>query len=42
MNILNNGRFGMGATLSGTMKWAIAKATDFAVNRTQFNKKIME
>jgi very long chain acyl-CoA dehydrogenase len=40
MNILNNGRFGMGAALSGTMRAAIAKATDFAVNRTQFGRKI--
>lgn len=40
MNILNNGRFGMSAALAGTMKTAIAKATDFAVNRTQFGRKI--
>jgi len=40
MNILNNGRFGMGAALSGTMRASIAKATDFAVNRTQFGRKI--
>lgn len=40
MQILNNGRFGMGAALSGTMKWAIAKAVDFATNRTQFGRKI--
>ncbi|XP_055902631.1 very long-chain specific acyl-CoA dehydrogenase, mitochondrial [Eupeodes corollae] len=42
MNILNNGRFGMGATLSGTMKECIKKATDHANNRLQFGKKIKE
>ncbi|XP_046853209.1 very long-chain specific acyl-CoA dehydrogenase, mitochondrial-like [Xenia sp. Carnegie-2017] len=42
MNILNNGRFGMAAALSGTMKSLIAKATDFAVNRTQFGDKISQ
>lgn len=42
MNILNNGRFGMGATLSGTMKECIKKATDHANNRLQFGKKIRE
>lgn len=40
MNILNNGRFGMGAALSGTMRAAIAKAVDFATNRNQFGRKI--
>jgi len=40
MNILNNGRFGMGAALSGTMRASIRKATDFAVNRNQFGRKI--
>ncbi|XP_061524732.1 very long-chain specific acyl-CoA dehydrogenase, mitochondrial [Phycodurus eques] len=40
MNILNNGRFGMAAALSGTMKGAIAKAVDHATNRTQFGSKI--
>lgn len=40
MNILNNGRFGMAACLSGTMRLAIDKATDFALNRTQFGYKI--
>lgn len=42
MNILNNGRFGMGATLSGTMKHCINKATEHANNRLQFGKKIKE
>ncbi|XP_061664911.1 very long-chain specific acyl-CoA dehydrogenase, mitochondrial [Syngnathoides biaculeatus] len=40
MNILNNGRFGMAAALSGTMKGTIAKAVDHAANRTQFGSKI--
>ncbi|XP_037116199.1 very long-chain specific acyl-CoA dehydrogenase, mitochondrial [Syngnathus acus] len=40
MNILNNGRFGMAAALSGTMKGAIHKAVDHATNRTQFGNKI--
>uniref|UniRef100_T1K9T1 Very long-chain specific acyl-CoA dehydrogenase, mitochondrial n=1 Tax=Tetranychus urticae TaxID=32264 RepID=T1K9T1_TETUR len=40
MNILNSGRFGMGALLNGTMKFCIAKATDFANNRVQFGDKI--
>uniref|UniRef100_A0A3Q1EQF4 Very long-chain specific acyl-CoA dehydrogenase, mitochondrial n=1 Tax=Acanthochromis polyacanthus TaxID=80966 RepID=A0A3Q1EQF4_9TELE len=40
MNILNNGRFGMAAALSGTMKSSIAKAVDHAANRTQFGSKI--
>uniref|UniRef100_A0A7N8WSD2 Very long-chain specific acyl-CoA dehydrogenase, mitochondrial n=1 Tax=Mastacembelus armatus TaxID=205130 RepID=A0A7N8WSD2_9TELE len=37
MNILNNGRFGMVAALSGTMKGVIV---DHAANRTQFGNKI--
>ncbi|XP_043558440.1 very long-chain specific acyl-CoA dehydrogenase, mitochondrial-like isoform X1 [Chiloscyllium plagiosum] len=40
MNILNNGRFGMAAALSGTMIAAISKAVDHATNRTQFGSKI--
>ncbi|XP_077444945.1 very long-chain specific acyl-CoA dehydrogenase, mitochondrial [Stigmatopora argus] len=40
MNILNNGRFGMAAALSGTMRGAIDKAVDHAANRTQFGNKI--
>eukprot|EP00795_Rhopilema_esculentum_P017018 gene17018-8523_t len=42
MNILNNGRFGMAAALSGTMKGLITKAVDHAANRTQFGSKISE
>lgn len=40
MNILNNGRFGMAMTLSGTMKNCIRKATEHATQRTQFGKKL--
>ncbi|XP_012690872.2 very long-chain specific acyl-CoA dehydrogenase, mitochondrial [Clupea harengus] len=40
MHILNNGRFGMAAALSGTMKGVITKAVDHAANRTQFGNKI--
>ncbi|XP_031330008.1 very long-chain specific acyl-CoA dehydrogenase, mitochondrial [Photinus pyralis] len=40
MNILNNGRFGMAACLAGTMKACVKKATEFAVNRTQFGEKL--
>lgn len=40
MNILNNGRFGMAAALSGTMKGMIQRAVDHATNRTQFGSKL--
>ncbi|XP_075050553.1 very long-chain specific acyl-CoA dehydrogenase, mitochondrial [Mixophyes fleayi] len=40
MNILNNGRFGMAAALSGTMKGMIQKAVEHATNRTQFGNKL--
>ncbi|XP_022093866.1 very long-chain specific acyl-CoA dehydrogenase, mitochondrial-like [Acanthaster planci] len=40
MKILNNGRFGMAAALSGTMKGLIKKAVDHAANRTQFGEKL--
>ncbi|XP_055545741.1 very long-chain specific acyl-CoA dehydrogenase, mitochondrial-like [Wyeomyia smithii] len=42
MNILNNGRFGMAATLAGTMRACIAKATEHANNRVQFGKTLKE
>lgn len=35
MNILNNGRFGMAAALSGTMKGVIGKAVRLAINRQE-------
>lgn len=40
MNILNNGRFGMVAALSGTMKYCIQKAVDHASSRVQFGSQI--
>lgn len=40
MNILNNGRFGMAAALSGTMRGCIKKASEFATTRLQFGKRI--
>ncbi|BFF95062.1 very long-chain specific acyl-CoA dehydrogenase mitochondrial [Drosophila madeirensis] len=40
MNILNNGRFGMGATLSGTMQKCIEIATSHANSRVQFGQKL--
>merc|ERR1719295_464262 len=40
MEILNNGRFGMGTALSGTMRSVIKKATDHATQRTQFGSGI--
>jgi len=40
MHILNNGRFGMAAALSGTMKSLVAQAVDHAANRVQFGQKI--
>lgn len=41
MNILNAGRFGMAAALSGTMKYAIRKAVEHASTRNQFGKQII-
>lgn len=40
MNILNNGRFGMAAALSGTMKTCMKKASEFATTRVQFGQRI--
>lgn len=40
MSILNNGRFGMSATLSGTMRACIEKATEHATTRVQFGNKL--
>ncbi|XP_077970598.1 very long-chain specific acyl-CoA dehydrogenase, mitochondrial-like [Styela clava] len=42
MHILNNGRFGMCAGLSGTMQTMIYRAAEHASNRTQFGSKIHE
>ncbi|KAK3923733.1 Very long-chain specific acyl-CoA dehydrogenase, mitochondrial [Frankliniella fusca] len=40
MNVLNNGRFGMAASLSGTMRSVTKKAVDFATQRMQFGQHI--
>lgn len=40
MNILNNGRFGMAAALSGTMQACMQKSIEFANNRVQFGKTL--
>lgn len=40
MNVLNNGRFGMAACLSGTQMVCIKKAVEHATNRVQFGKTI--
>ncbi|KAL3272867.1 hypothetical protein HHI36_014328 [Cryptolaemus montrouzieri] len=40
MNILNNGRFGMAACLSGTMRACTKKAVEFATTRKQFGQRI--
>lgn len=40
MNILNNGRFGMAAALSGTMRAVTKKAVDHATTRVQFGTRI--
>ena len=42
MAILNNGRFGMGAALSGTMKALVSQAAAHANGRTQFESKIRD
>lgn len=42
MNILNNGRFGMAAGLSGTMRVVTKKAVEHANTRKQFGKIINE
>merc|ERR1719385_688825 len=40
MQILNNGRFGMGAALSGTMRTVIQRACQHATSRIQFGSRI--
>ena len=40
MNILNNGRFGMAAALSGTMRSAVKAAVAHATSRIQFERRI--
>ena len=40
MEVLNNGRFGMGSCLSGTQAYLIERAAEFAHARNQFTDKI--
>uniref|UniRef100_A0AC35TGH4 Very long-chain specific acyl-CoA dehydrogenase, mitochondrial n=1 Tax=Rhabditophanes sp. KR3021 TaxID=114890 RepID=A0AC35TGH4_9BILA len=42
MNILNNGRFGIPAAMTGSMKYCIQKSIDQANNRVQFGRKLNE
>jgi len=42
MQILNNGRFGMGAGATGGIKWCLEKSAEFANNRVAFGKPIAE
>ncbi|CAN8018618.1 unnamed protein product [Ixodes persulcatus] len=42
MNILNNGRFGMGAAIAGGLRDLISLTADYAVNRVQFEKPLSE
>ena len=42
MEILNNGRFGMGCSLCGTMKAVIKGVAEHASQRRQFGKKLAE
>ncbi|CAJ0931885.1 unnamed protein product, partial [Mesorhabditis belari] len=42
MNILNNGRFGIPASMTGTMKYVIQKTVDHVTNRVQFGRKLEE
>ncbi|KAM8794229.1 very long-chain specific acyl-CoA dehydrogenase, mitochondrial [Eudromia elegans] len=40
MAVLNNGRFGLAATLAGTMRALLAKAVEHASTRSQFGAKL--
>lgn len=40
MNVLNSGRFGMGAALTGTMRACIKQAAEHAKTRVQFGNKL--
>ena len=42
MEILNNGRFGMGCMLSGTMKAVIRGVAEHAAQRSQFGRKLAD
>ncbi|XP_022663789.1 very long-chain specific acyl-CoA dehydrogenase, mitochondrial-like isoform X2 [Varroa jacobsoni] len=40
VSVLNNGRFGLGSVMGGTMRYCIEKATNYAMQRQQFGRKI--
>uniref|UniRef100_A0A0K0DXU5 Very long-chain specific acyl-CoA dehydrogenase, mitochondrial n=1 Tax=Strongyloides stercoralis TaxID=6248 RepID=A0A0K0DXU5_STRER len=42
MNILNNGRFGIPAAMTGSMKYCIDKSIYWVTNRKQFGHKLQE
>ncbi|VDK36497.1 unnamed protein product [Anisakis simplex] len=42
MNILNNGRFGIPAACTGSMRWCIQKTIEHVTERSQFGKKLKE
>ncbi|XP_061519104.1 very long-chain specific acyl-CoA dehydrogenase, mitochondrial-like [Anopheles gambiae] len=42
VNILNSGRYGLGAMLSGTMKTCVEKAAAHVSDRVQFGRKLIE
>ncbi|KAI6196689.1 hypothetical protein M3Y94_01138400 [Aphelenchoides besseyi] len=42
VNILNNGRFGIPAAMTGSMRFCIQKTIEHVTSRVQFGKKIME
>uniref|UniRef100_A0A0K0FB16 Very long-chain specific acyl-CoA dehydrogenase, mitochondrial n=1 Tax=Strongyloides venezuelensis TaxID=75913 RepID=A0A0K0FB16_STRVS len=42
MNILNNGRFGIPAAMTGSMKYCIDKTINWITNRKQFGHKLQE
>ncbi|KAH7948100.1 hypothetical protein HPB52_018487 [Rhipicephalus sanguineus] len=42
MNVLNNGRFGMGAALAGGLRELIAYTSKYAVERVQFEKPLCD
>ena len=42
MNILNNGRFGMGAAMSGLIRMLLSRSIEHANSRIQFQRKLIE
>lgn len=42
MNILNSGRFSLGSSCAGSLKWLMSIAVDHAINRNQFDKPLKD